>query len=68
MGRKKFELKFIDNLAERKSKFKERVGGILRKIHELSVLCGLDFKLVMTDYNSDFVLFYNNLEIELGAQ
>ena len=60
MGRKKFELKFIDSFVERKFKFKERIGGILRKIHELSVLCDLQFTLVMTDYNSDLLLFSNN--------
>lgn len=68
MGRKKFELKYIDNFVERKFKFKERIGGILRKIHELSVMCNLQFTLVMTDYNSDIMLFSNNSQFDPGGK
>ncbi|KAJ4837015.1 hypothetical protein Tsubulata_020368 [Turnera subulata] len=42
MTRKKVKLAFIDNDAARKATFKKRRKGLIKKVSELSTLCGVD--------------------------
>jgi SRF-type transcription factor (DNA-binding and dimerisation domain) len=63
MGRKKLDIKYIDSDSERKFRFKERIGGLIKKVHELGVLCGIKASLVVTDYNNNLVVYSNNNEI-----
>ena len=41
MTRKKVKLAFILNNASRKATYKKRKKGLLKKVHELSTLCGI---------------------------
>jgi hypothetical protein len=41
MGRKKLEISYIENYTNRKFTFKARIGGLVKKLHDLSVLCGV---------------------------
>lgn len=59
MGRKKFEIEFIEDESNRKSMFKNRIGGVLKKLHDLTVLCGLKTCLVFTDTESNIHTFTN---------
>ncbi|XP_058783794.1 agamous-like MADS-box protein AGL80 [Vicia villosa] len=42
MGRTKVKLAFIENDAARKSTYKKRKNGVLKKVDELSTLCGIE--------------------------
>ncbi|KAJ4892976.1 Agamous-like MADS-box protein AGL80 [Raphanus sativus] len=42
MTRKKVKLAFIDNNASRKATYKKRKRGLLKKVHEISTLCGIN--------------------------
>ncbi|XP_027101900.1 uncharacterized protein [Coffea arabica] len=42
MTRKKIKLAFIRNETERKTCFKKRKNGLIKKVQELSTLCGID--------------------------
>ena len=49
MGRKKIEIEYITDKLNRKSTFKARIGGLVKKLHDLAILCGLQASLVITD-------------------
>jgi hypothetical protein len=47
MGRGKVELKRIDNRVSRQVTFSKRRQGLLKKAHELAVLCDVDVGVVV---------------------
>ncbi|KAJ8441355.1 hypothetical protein Cgig2_024867 [Carnegiea gigantea] len=47
MGRVKLEIKRLENSSNRQSTYSKRKHGILKKAHELSVLCDVDLVLIM---------------------
>ncbi|XP_026443087.1 floral homeotic protein PMADS 1-like [Papaver somniferum] len=47
MGRRKIEIKFIENTTKRKATYSKRRSGILKKARELSILCDVHVCLVM---------------------
>lgn len=47
MGRGKIEIKMIENTANRQVTFSKRKGGLLKKAHELSVLCNAEIALIV---------------------
>ena len=47
MGRVKLEIKTLENSSNRQSTYSKRKHGILKKAHELSVLCDVDLVLIM---------------------
>ncbi|XP_073136868.1 agamous-like MADS-box protein AGL80 [Henckelia pumila] len=42
MARKKITLAYLNNQSERKASFKKRKKGMMKKVEELSTLCGVD--------------------------
>ncbi|KZV14959.1 hypothetical protein F511_39880 [Dorcoceras hygrometricum] len=42
MARKKVTLAYIDNDAERKASFKKRKKGLIKKLSEIKILCGVE--------------------------
>lgn len=53
MTRKKVKLAFITNDASRKATFKKRKKGLLKKLTELTILCGIDAcAIVFSPFNS----------------
>ncbi|KAK7301473.1 hypothetical protein RJT34_12338 [Clitoria ternatea] len=42
MGRKKVELELIADDTKRKATFKKRKHGLMKKVQEISILCGID--------------------------
>lgn len=65
MGRKKIEITYIDNKVNRKATFKARIGGLVKKLHDLTVLCGIQATLVTTDTDSNLVAFSSSNEMQL---
>lgn len=65
MGRKKIEISYMENEANRKATFKARIGGLVKKLHDLSVLCGIQATLVVTDTDSNLVTYSSSNEIQL---
>ncbi|KAI8898896.1 hypothetical protein BC833DRAFT_525364, partial [Globomyces pollinis-pini] len=46
-GKRKIEMKYIENKVHRRDTFYKRKSGVMQKVHELSVLTGNDILLVM---------------------
>lgn len=65
MGRKKIEIEFIENRKNRKATLKARVGGILKKLHDLTILCGVNISLVMTDLDDNLITYSNKNTLQL---
>lgn len=51
MGRKKLVLKPIENAGARKRKYQKRIASLMKKAHELGVLCGADVLLMVVSYD-----------------
>ena len=51
MGRRKIEIKLIENHTKRQVTYSKRRDGILKKAHELSVLCDANISLIMISHN-----------------
>ena len=49
MGRGKVEIKRIGNDASRRASFGKRSGGLLKKAHELAVLCDADLGVLVSN-------------------
>ncbi|WOG98969.1 hypothetical protein DCAR_0418315 [Daucus carota subsp. sativus] len=47
MGRVKREIKKIENVTSRQITFSKRRRGLVKKAHELSVLCDVDVALII---------------------
>ncbi|KAI3968206.1 hypothetical protein MKX01_018509 [Papaver californicum] len=47
MGRGKIEIKRIENSTNRQVTFSKRRGGLLKKAHELAVLCDAQLGLII---------------------
>ncbi|KAI7725336.1 hypothetical protein M8C21_029684 [Ambrosia artemisiifolia] len=47
MGRGKVQLKRIENKINRQVTFSKRRGGLLKKAHEISVLCDAEVALIV---------------------
>jgi MADS-box transcription factor len=47
MGRGKIEIKKIENATSRQVTFSKRRGGLLKKAHELAVLCDAEVALII---------------------
>ncbi|RVX06972.1 MADS-box protein J2 [Vitis vinifera] len=47
MGRGKFQLKRIENKNNRQVTFSKRRSGMMKKAHELSILCDVDLALII---------------------
>lgn len=47
MVRKKIEIKKIEEVRSRRATLKKRTNGVLKKLMELSVLCGCDILLLV---------------------
>lgn len=65
MGRKKIEIEYIENRKNRKATLKARVGGILKKLHDLTILCGVNISLVMTDLDDNLITYSNKNTLQL---
>ncbi|ORX63900.1 MADS-box protein FBP24, partial [Linderina pennispora] len=49
MGRKKINIREIENSRQRTVTFARRRAGLIKKAHELSVLCGVQVAMVIFD-------------------
>jgi hypothetical protein len=68
MGRKKIVVKFIENPVTRRATFKQRLNGLLKKLHDLGVLCGVNISFLSTDTDENVVCYSNNEEILVLAK
>jgi SRF-type transcription factor (DNA-binding and dimerisation domain) len=65
MGKKKIDIELIENIVHRRTTFKMRLKGLLKKIQELTVLSGTKTSLVMTDVDQNIICYSNNNDIQL---
>ncbi|KAJ4701671.1 MADS box transcription factor [Melia azedarach] len=64
MGRVKLQIKRIENTTNRQVTFSKRRNGLIKKAHELSVLCDVDVALIMFSPSGRVSLFSGNKSIE----
>ncbi|PHT58861.1 hypothetical protein CQW23_01224 [Capsicum baccatum] len=61
MGRKKVKLAFIENINERKSSYKKRLKGFIKKAHELETLCNVEMAaIICSPYHIEPKVIPNN--------
>ena len=65
MGRKKVDIKFLENEKTRKVTFQTRVGGIVKKLYDLNQLCKIKASLVLTDLEGNLITYSNTSELQL---
>ncbi|XP_047340168.1 agamous-like MADS-box protein AGL62 [Impatiens glandulifera] len=58
-GRKKIPIKFIKDRAKRSVAFSKRKSGVMKKVSELSTMCGIDMALILFN-ESGKVYSYGN--------
>ncbi|KAI3502253.1 hypothetical protein L1887_30285 [Cichorium endivia] len=65
MTRKKVKLAFINNDSTRKATFKKRKKGLMKKVNELSTLCGIDAcAIIYSPYESQPEVWPNNIGVQ----
>ncbi|CAI9275391.1 unnamed protein product [Lactuca saligna] len=65
MTRKKVKLAFITNDSSRKATYKKRKKGLMKKVNELSTLCGIDAcAIIYSPYESQPEIWPNNISIQ----
>lgn len=65
MTRKKLILSYIANDSMRKATFNKRKKGLVKKIHELSVLCGIEAcAVIYSPFNSNPEVWPSNPEVK----
>lgn len=57
-GKQKIPIKYIDDKERRLTTFSKRKGGVIKKVHELSVLTGCDVLLIISSNPSRNVFTY----------
>ncbi|PON54968.1 MADS-box transcription factor [Trema orientale] len=62
MGRKKVELKRIEDKSSRQVTFSKRRNGLIKKARELSVLCDIDVALIIFSSRGRLYEFANGTE------
>ncbi|KAK1388692.1 agamous-like MADS-box protein AGL80 [Heracleum sosnowskyi] len=65
MTRKKVKLAFINNDASRKATYKKRKKGLMKKVNELSTLCGIDAcAIIYSPYDSQPEVWPNTMGVQ----
>ncbi|KAK9064411.1 hypothetical protein SSX86_015793 [Deinandra increscens subsp. villosa] len=65
MTRKKVKLAFIMNDSARKATFKKRKKGLMKKVNELSTLCGIDAcAIIYSPYEAQPEVWPNNIGVQ----
>ncbi|KAH7652698.1 SRF-like protein [Dioscorea alata] len=64
MGRKKLQIKRIENMMNRQVTFSKRRNGLLKKVYELSILCGIDIAFIMFSPAGKLVMFSSKKSFE----
>ncbi|CAK9182652.1 unnamed protein product [Ilex paraguariensis] len=65
MTRKKITLSYIPNGSERKASFKKRKKGLMKKVNEISTLCGVDAcAIILSPYNHDPEVWPSSLGVQ----
>lgn len=63
-GKQKIPIKYIDDKARRLTTFSKRKGGVVKKVHELSVLTGSDVLLIISANPSKNVFTYASTKFQ----
>ena len=59
-GRSKIEIKYIEDDKKRQDTLYKRRRGIIKKVHELGVICGLKISLMATDFTNMCFTYSND--------
>ena len=65
MGRKELDIKYVEDEKRRKITFKTRLGGLIKKLYDLTVLCKVNTSLVITDLEGNLITYSNSNLIQL---
>lgn len=65
MGRKKLDIKYLEDEKSRKTTFQTRVGGIVKKLYDLNQLCNIKVSLVLTDIDGNLITYSNTTDFQL---
>lgn len=68
MGRKKIEIKYIDNKKERVVTFCKRKMGLLKKAAELATLCGVKVSLLFSDLMDNYHYYTNDPKVGVDLE
>lgn len=68
MGKKSIEIKYQESKTLRQATYRHRALGLLRKAHEIGVLCGIKISLVFTNLKGDVINYSNNPDILVLAK
>ena len=68
MGKKSIEITFIENKGVRQATYRHRALGLLRKAHEIGVLCGINISLAFSNLKGDVISYSNNTEVLVVAK
>jgi hypothetical protein len=60
MGRKSIKIEYIENRNHRASTYRTRALGLLKKAHEIGVLCGIKVSLIFNNLEGDIISYSNN--------
>ncbi len=65
MGRKKIDIKLIEDKKDRQVTFAKRKIGLLKKAAELAILCGTKVSLLFTDLSDQLHTYSNTDDVRL---
>ena len=65
MGKKKLEIRYIDNPKRRTAVFFNRRSGIFKKAHDLTKTCGTKISVILTDLKGNYHAFINDPDMQI---
>lgn len=68
MGKKSIEIKYLENRTLRLATYRHRALGLLRKAHEIGVLCGIKISVVFSNLKEDVISYTNNSDVIVLAK
>jgi len=60
MGKKAVPVARLENDQNRRNTFKKRVTGLMKKIHDLSILCDVQIAAIVIDENKEIFPYTND--------
>ena len=64
-GKSKIDIKYIENSRKRGDTFYNRRKGLIKKAHELSVICGVKISIFCTDYEKNCFTYCNDPKLRI---
>ena len=68
MGRKSIKIAFIEDRNDRMQAYRARAKGLLKKVHEIGVLCGINISIIFNNIQGDLITYSNNSDMIVLAK